>query len=96
MEAAEAVIRAGMLKLGAGMLGELLSADQGYRGPRLPCGQGHQAEFAAYRDKTFDTVLGPVTLDRAGITAGNASTASRPGTPIWGWPERLCHQGSRR
>ena len=65
MEAAEAVIRAGMLKLGAGMLGELLSADRGYRGPRVPCGQGHQAEFAAYRDKTFDTVLGPVTLDRA-------------------------------
>ena len=65
MEAAEAVIRAGMLKLGAGMLGELLSADRGYRGPRVPCGQGHQAQFAAYRDKTFDTVLGPVTLDRA-------------------------------
>ena len=65
MQAAEAVIRAGMLKLGAGMLGELLSADRGYRGPRVPCGQGHQAEFAAYRDKTFDTVLGPVTLCRA-------------------------------
>jgi len=65
MAAAEAVIRAGMLKLGAGMPGELLSADRGYRGPRVPCGQGHQAEFAACRDKTFDTVLGPVTLGRA-------------------------------
>ncbi len=65
MAAAEAVIRAGMLRLGAGMLGELLSADRGYRGPRVPCGQGHQAEFTAYRDKIFDTVLGPVTLGRA-------------------------------
>jgi hypothetical protein len=65
MESAEAVIRAGMLKLGAGMPGELLPAGRGYRGPRLPCGQGHQAEFAACRDKTLDTVLGPVTLDRA-------------------------------
>jgi hypothetical protein len=65
MEAAEAVIRAGMLRLGAGMLGQLLAADPGFRSPRLDCGNGHQAEFISYRDKTFDTVLGPVTLSRA-------------------------------
>jgi hypothetical protein len=59
------VIRAGMLKLGGGVLGQLLAADPGYRGPRVPCGQGHEAEFAAYRDKVIDTVLGPVTLTRA-------------------------------
>ena len=47
------------------MLGQLLSADPGQRGPRVPCGQGHEAEFTDYRDKTFDTVLGPVTLRRA-------------------------------
>ena len=47
------------------MLGQLLSADPGHRGPRLPCGQGHEAEFTDYRDKAFDTVLGPVTLRRA-------------------------------
>jgi hypothetical protein len=63
--AAEAVLRAGLLKLGGSMLGQLLSADPGQRGPRLPCGQGHEAEFTDYRDKTFDTVLGPVTLRRA-------------------------------
>jgi hypothetical protein len=54
-----------MLKLGAGILGELLAADPGFRGTRLECGSGHQAEFVSYRDKTFDTVLGPVTLRRA-------------------------------
>jgi hypothetical protein len=59
------VLRAGLLKLGGSMLGQLLSADPGQRGPRLPCGQGHEAEFTDYRDKTFDTVLGPVTLRRA-------------------------------
>ena len=59
------MLRAGLLELGGSMLGELLSADPGQRGPRLPCGQGHEAEFADYRDKTFDTVLGPVTLRRA-------------------------------
>ncbi len=47
------------------MLGRLLAADPGYRGPHMPCGQGHEAEFVSYRDKAFGTVLGPVTLNRA-------------------------------
>ena len=47
------------------MLEQLLAADRGYRGPRVPCGQGHEAGFVAYRDKSFDTVLGLVTLTRA-------------------------------
>ncbi len=59
------MIRAGMLKLGGGMLEKLLAADPGYRGPRVACGKGHQAEFVSYRDKVIDTVLGPVTLTRA-------------------------------
>jgi hypothetical protein len=54
-----------MLQAGCGMLGQLLAADPGYRGPRVCCGQGHQAEFVAYRDKVIDTVLGPVRLTRA-------------------------------
>ncbi len=65
MAAAEAVIRAGLLKLGGSMLEQLLAAGNGYRGPRVPCGQGHEAVFAGYRDKSFDTVLGPVALTRA-------------------------------
>ena len=59
------MLREGLLRLGGGMLGRLLSADRGHRGPRVPCGNGHHAEFTDYRDKTFDTVLGPVTLNRA-------------------------------
>ena len=65
MEAAERVLRAGLLKLGGAMLGEVLSADRGYRGPRADCGHGHQAVFAGYRGKAIDTVLGPVALRRA-------------------------------
>ena len=65
MEAAESVIRAGMLRLGCGILGQLLAADPGYRGPRVPCAHGHEAVFVSYRDKVIDTVLGPVTLKRA-------------------------------
>ena len=47
------------------MLGDVLSADRGTRGPRVPCGRGHEAVFVSYRDKIIDTVLGPVTLTRA-------------------------------
>jgi hypothetical protein len=65
LDAAEAVIRAGMLAAGCGMLGQLLAADLGYRGPRVPCGRGHEAVFVSYREKVIDTVLGPVTLRRA-------------------------------
>jgi hypothetical protein len=65
MEAAEQVIRAGLLKLGGSMLEQLLAADRGHRGPRVPCGRGHEAEFAGYRDKSFDTALGLVTMSRA-------------------------------
>jgi len=54
-----------MLQAGCGMLGRLLAADPGYRGPRVPCGQGHEAGFVSYRDKVIDTVLGAVTLTRA-------------------------------
>jgi hypothetical protein len=54
-----------MLQAGCGMLGRLLAADPGYRGPRVPCDRGHEAALVAYRDKVIDTVLGPVTLTRA-------------------------------
>jgi len=59
------VLRAGLLRLGGGVLGEALSADPGYRGPRVGCGHGHEAVFTGYRDKVIDTVPGPVTLRRA-------------------------------
>jgi len=58
-------IRAGLTRLGRGVLEDLLAADAGHRGPRVACGAGHQAQFASYRPKTVDTVLGPVTLSRA-------------------------------
>lgn len=59
------MIRAGLFKLGGGILGRLLAADRGHRGQRVPCGQGHEAELVGYRDKDIDTVLGAVTLNRA-------------------------------
>jgi hypothetical protein len=54
-----------MLAAGCGMLERLLAADPGYRGPRVPCGRGHQAQFISYRGKVIDTVLGAVRITRA-------------------------------
>jgi hypothetical protein len=65
LEAAERAIRAGLIRLGASVLEDLLAADAGYHGPRTGCGAGHLAELAGYRDKTVDTVLGPVAIGRA-------------------------------
>jgi hypothetical protein len=61
----ELAIRTAMTRLGASLLEDLLAADTGYRGPRMDCEAGHQAEFVSYRAKTIDTVLGPVRLRRA-------------------------------
>ena len=61
----ELAIRTAMTRLGAGLLEDLLAADAGYRGPRIGCGSGHQADFVSYRGKTIDTALGPVTVRRA-------------------------------
>jgi hypothetical protein len=65
LAAAEALIREGMLRLGGKVLGELLSADPGYRGPVVACGNGHEAVFTGYRGKIINTVVGEVRLRRA-------------------------------
>jgi hypothetical protein len=84
------VIRAGMLKLGGGVLGKLLGANPGYR-----CGAGHQAEFVSYRDKVIDTVLGPVTITRAwyhcadckhGLAPRDAELGVTAASMFPGWP----------
>jgi hypothetical protein len=59
------VVREGVLRLGGRVLGELLSADPGYRGPRVACGNGHDAVFTGYRGKVIDTVVGEARLRRA-------------------------------
>jgi len=58
-------IRSSMHEVGAILLGQLLQADTGYRGARVPCGRGHQAGFSEYRTKTLQTILGSLTIRRA-------------------------------
>jgi hypothetical protein len=70
LEAVELAVRTAVTRLGASLLEDLLAADAGYRGPRIDCGSGHQAALVSYRDKTIDTVLGPVTVRRAWYHCG--------------------------
>ena len=65
LETVELAIRTAMTRLGCGLLEDLLGLDAGYRGPRVDCGAGHDAGFVSYREKTIDTVLGPVQVRRA-------------------------------
>jgi hypothetical protein len=78
LEAAEAAIRAGLLRLGAGVLEDLLAADPGYGGPRVPCGHGHQAELVSCRDRNVDTVLGPVAIRRSWYHCGQCHHGLAP------------------
>ena len=59
-----AVLRAGLLRLGAGMLGELLSADRGYRGPRVPLrerARGRVRRPTGTRSSTPSSARSPLT-----------------------------------
>jgi hypothetical protein len=78
LEAVELAIRTAMLQLGGSLLGRLLAAEGGHRGPRTDCGHGHEGEFVAYRAKTIHTVLGPVGLRRAWYHCSTCRHGSAP------------------
>ncbi len=61
----EQAMRAALTAAGGRLLEAVLAGDDGYRGPRAGCGQGHHGVHAGSRPKTITTVLGPVTLRRA-------------------------------
>ena len=66
LEASEKAIRSSVQEMGGRVLEKLLNADGGgYQGSHIECGQGHQAEFVAYRSKNLVTVLSPVEVERA-------------------------------
>jgi hypothetical protein len=75
----ELAIRTAMVGLGGALLDGLLRLDPGHRGPRVDCGNGHQAEFVSYQGKTIDTVVGP---PRSG--SGRSGSCCRWNAP--GWP----------
>jgi len=62
----EQAMRAALAAAGARLLEAVLAdGDDGYAGPHVKCGAGHQAGYAGSRPKTVSTVLGPVQVARA-------------------------------
>jgi hypothetical protein len=62
----EQAMRAALAVAGARLLEAVLAGDdEGYAGPHVKCGAGHQASYAGSRPKTVSTVLGPVQVTRA-------------------------------
>ena len=65
-EAFEQAGRRGALGVVARWVERRLNADRSdYRGPTVSCACGQTARYAARRPKTFTTVFGPMTLERA-------------------------------
>jgi len=62
----EQAMRTALAAAGARLLEAVLAGgDDGYAGPHVKCGAGHQAGYAGSREKTVSTVLGPVQVMRA-------------------------------
>ena len=65
-EALETATRDSVLRLAARLLEQKLNADHSdYNGPRRSCVCGGESLYVERRGKTFQTVLGPIRLDRA-------------------------------
>ena len=66
LEASEMAIRSSMHDIGGVILGNIVNADGGgHKGPRIKCGNGHEADFIDYRVKELTTVLSAVKSKRA-------------------------------
>jgi hypothetical protein len=62
----EQALRTALAVTGARLLEAVLAGDDdGYAGPHVKCGAGHQAGYAGSRPKAVSTVLGPVQVARA-------------------------------
>ena len=65
-EAAEAHLRSAVLQIAARALQQRLNADTSdHAGPQRPCPCGQTARYVDRREKTFTSVLGNLTLQRA-------------------------------
>jgi hypothetical protein len=76
---AEQVMRAALAGAGARLLEAVLAGGgDGYAGPHVKCGAGHQAGYAGRRPKTITTVLGPVQVARAWYHCGDCKHGFAP------------------
>ena len=65
-EAIELAVRRQAMRVAARAVEQRLNADTSdHAGPTVPCACGQPARYAGRRDKTFESVLGPLRLERA-------------------------------
>ena len=78
-EAIETAARATALKLAARAVERRLNEDRSdHSGPTRSCSCGARARFAGRRAKSFQSVLGPLTLERAYFHCSSCCTGSFP------------------
>lgn len=66
LEGIEMVARRKAMRVAARAVEERLNAEtRDHTGPTVPCACGEPARYAGRRPKTFESVLGPLTLERA-------------------------------
>ena len=78
-EALEMAVRRQALRVAARAVEQRLNADTGdHTGPTAPCRCGQPARYAGRRGKTFESVLGPLTLARAYYHCAACATGFAP------------------
>jgi hypothetical protein len=66
LEAIETAVRRSAMQVAAAAVQQRINADTSdYGGPALPCKCGRPARYAGRHSKTFESVLGPLSLERA-------------------------------
>ena len=84
-------MRTALAAAGARLLEAVLAGDgDGYAGPHVKCGAGHQASYAGRRPKTVSTVLGPVQVMRAWYHSHVSEFGGELGVWLAGVTEKNC------
>jgi hypothetical protein len=79
MEAIETAARRQVLRMAARAIQQRLNADTSdHVGPTVSCACGQPAQYAGRRAKTFTSVLGPLTLERAYYHCGSCQAGFCP------------------
>ena len=97
LEQAEAMVRDGVLAIGARLLEAGVAArGTGKQGPRRPCGCGETAACEGYRTKGVQTVVGWITVRRAYYVCGTCGQGQCPLDAVVGLGRDSLSPGVRR
>ncbi len=96
-EALETAVRRQAMRVAARAIEQRLNADPSdHAGPTRPCACGQPARYAGRHDKTFESVLGPLTLSRAYSHCAACETGFCPRDQALGLPDASLSPGVLR